>query len=90
MKKLNLLLTCTCALFALSVQGQKQLLLSSPDGKLKSTYRIFQEYATFMIAEARKRRIERIFELDGHVYAFDSTTIDPVSYTHLDVYKRQA
>ena len=39
-------------------------------------YRIFQEYATFMIAEARKRRIERIFELDGHVYAFDSTTID--------------
>lgn len=29
-----------------------------------------------MIAEARKRRIERIFELDGHVYAFDSTTID--------------
>lgn len=37
MKKLSLLLTCTCALFALSVQGQKQLLLSSPDGKLKST-----------------------------------------------------
>ena len=37
MKKLNLLLTCTCALFALSVQGQKQLLLSSPDRKLKST-----------------------------------------------------
>lgn len=37
MKKLNLLLTCTCALFALSVQGQKQLLLSSPDGNLKST-----------------------------------------------------
>lgn len=40
MKKLNLLLTCTCALFALSVQGQKQLLLSSPDGKLKSTITI--------------------------------------------------
>ena len=37
MKKLNLLLTCTCAFFALSVQAQKQLLLSSPDGKLKST-----------------------------------------------------
>ena len=38
--------------------------------------RIFEEYATFMIAEARKRRIDRIFELDGHAYAFDSTTID--------------
>ena len=39
-------------------------------------YRIFEEYATFMIAEARKRRITKIFELDGHVYAFDSTTVD--------------
>ena len=29
-----------------------------------------------MIAEARKRGIQKIFELDGHVYAFDSTTID--------------
>ncbi len=29
-----------------------------------------------MIAEARSRRIEKIFELDGYVYAFDSTTID--------------
>lgn len=29
-----------------------------------------------MIAEARKRRIQKIFELDGHVYAFDSTIID--------------
>ena len=38
--------------------------------------RIFEEYATFMIAEARKRRINKIFELDGHVYAFDSTTVD--------------
>ena len=38
--------------------------------------RIFEDFATFMIAEARKRRIGKIFELDGHVYAFDSTTID--------------
>ena len=38
--------------------------------------RIFEDYATFMIAEARKRRIDKIFELDGHVYAFDSTTVD--------------
>lgn len=38
-------------------------------------YRIFEEYTTFMIAEARKCRINKIFELDGHVYAFDSTTL---------------
>ena len=29
-----------------------------------------------MIAEVRKYRINKIFELDAHVYAFDSTTID--------------
>ena len=36
--------------------------------------RIFEEYATFI--ESRKRKINKIFELDGHVYAFDSTTVD--------------
>lgn len=39
-------------------------------------YRIFEEFAFFMIAEAHRRRIQKIFELDGHVYASDSTTID--------------
>lgn len=39
-------------------------------------YRIFEEYAIFMIAEVRKRRINKIFELGGHIYAFDSTTIN--------------
>ena len=39
-------------------------------------FRIFEENPTVMIAEVRKRRINKIFELDGHVYAFDSTTID--------------
>lgn len=39
-------------------------------------YRIFEEFAFFMIDEARSRRIQKIFELGGHIYAFDSTTID--------------
>ena len=39
-------------------------------------YYIFEEYATFMIAEVHKCRINKIFELDGHVYAFDSTMIN--------------
>ena len=39
-------------------------------------YHIFEEFAFFMIAEARRRRIQKIFELDGHIYAFNSTTID--------------
>ena len=39
-------------------------------------YRIFEEFAYHMIDEARSRRIDMIFEVEGHVYAFDSTTID--------------
>jgi hypothetical protein len=38
--------------------------------------RIFEEYAYCLIAEARSKSTENIFGFDGHVYAFDSTTID--------------
>ena len=39
-------------------------------------YRIFEEYAYYMIGKARSKRIHDVFELGGNVYAFDSTTID--------------
>ncbi len=39
-------------------------------------YRIFEEFAYFMIDEARRKRQTEIFKLGGSVYAFDSTTID--------------
>ena len=39
-------------------------------------YHIFEEFAYHMIDEARRRRIDKIFEVEGHVYAFDSTTFD--------------
>ena len=39
-------------------------------------WRIFEEFAYYMIGEARKRRKTDIFNLGGSVYAFDSTTID--------------
>lgn len=38
-------------------------------------YRIFEEFAFYMMAQARERRAENIFKLGGKVYAFDSTTI---------------
>ena len=38
-------------------------------------YRIFEDFAFYMMAEARRLRIDHIFQLDGNVYAFDSTTI---------------
>ena len=39
-------------------------------------YRIFEDFAFHMISEARKKRVNDIFKLNGNVYAFDSTTID--------------
>ena len=39
-------------------------------------YRIFEEFAYRVIAEARECRATDIFKLNGHVYAFDSTTIE--------------
>ena len=38
-------------------------------------YRIFEEFAFYMMGEARQKRAEDIFKLGGKVYAFDSTTI---------------
>lgn len=38
--------------------------------------RIFEEFAYYVVDEARSKRATEIFNLGGHVYAFDSTTID--------------
>lgn len=39
-------------------------------------YHIFEEYAYYLVSQARETRITNIFNLGGNVYAFDSTTID--------------
>lgn len=39
-------------------------------------YHIFEEYAYYLVNQARETRATDIFELGGNVYAFDSTTID--------------
>ena len=38
-------------------------------------YRIFEEFAFYMMAQAREKRATDMFKLGGKVYAFDSTTI---------------
>ena len=38
-------------------------------------YRIFEEFAFYMMEQARRNRAADIFKLGGKVYAFDSTTI---------------
>ncbi len=42
----------------------------------KRDFRIFRDFAYHMIELARKKRAKKIFGFKGHVYAFDSTTID--------------
>ena len=39
------------------------------------SYQIFEDFAFFMMEQARKKRATDIFKLKGKVYAFDSTTI---------------
>lgn len=39
-------------------------------------YHIFEEYAYYLVSQAREIRTTNIFNLGGNVYAFDSTTID--------------
>ena len=46
------------------------------DANTKRDYRIFEEFAYKVIAEAQRCRIVDIFKLNGKVYAFDSTTVD--------------
>lgn len=46
------------------------------DANTKRDYRIFEEFAYIVMAEAQKCRAVEIFKLGGKVYAFDSTTID--------------
>ena len=38
-------------------------------------YRIFEDFAFYIMEQARKKRVTDIFKLKGNVYAFDSTTI---------------
>jgi hypothetical protein len=46
------------------------------DANNKRDYRIFEEFAYKVVAEARSCRADDIFKLGGNVYAFDSTTIE--------------
>ena len=39
-------------------------------------YHIFEDFAYFLVNEARCKRAVDIFKLGGNIYAFDSTTID--------------
>ena len=52
--------------------------LSKANEKRKS--KIFEDYAYYLIDIARKRRANNNFEIEGKVYAFDSSTIDLCLY----------
>ena len=46
------------------------------DADTKRDYRIFEEFAHTVVAEARACRADDIFKLGGNVYTFESTTIE--------------
>ncbi|WP_235982500.1 DUF4372 domain-containing protein [Gelidibacter maritimus] len=39
-------------------------------------YHIFEDYAYYLVNQAREKKAVNIINLSGNVYAFDSTTID--------------
>ena len=56
--------------------GSKPATRNTPAvAKQNRDYRIFEEFALFMMAEGRKKCAMDIFMLEGKTYAFDSTTI---------------
>ena len=50
--------------------------LADANANANRDYRIFEEFAYRVMAEARQCRATEIFKLGGKVYAFDSSTID--------------
>ena len=54
------------------------------------TARAREEYLVNVGKEiAESKEYPTIEEIDGHTYVFYRGRCEPVSYTHLDVYKRQ-
>ena len=43
-------------------------------------YRIFEDFAFYMMEQARKKRVTDIFKLKGNVYAFDSKASKEIPY----------
>ena len=43
-------------------------------------YRIFEDFAFYMMKQARKKRVTDIFKLKGNVYAFDSKAMKEIPY----------
>ena len=56
--------------------GKKVTLSNLAKANLNRNSKIFEEFAYYLIAIARKERANDDFQLKGQIYAFDSTTID--------------
>lgn len=56
--------------------GKKVTRSNLAKANLKRNCKIFEEFAYYLIAIARRIRANEIFQIKGQVYAFDSSTID--------------
>ena len=43
-------------------------------------YRIFEDFAFYMMEQAKKKRVTDVFKLKGNVYAFDSKAMKEIPY----------
>ncbi len=46
------------------------------EANTKKLYQVFEDFAYYLVTETQRRNITHIFNLGGHTYAFDSTTIE--------------
>lgn len=56
--------------------GKNVTLSNLAKANLRRNCKIFEDFAYYLIAIARKARINNVFQIEGQIYAFDSTTID--------------
>jgi hypothetical protein len=56
--------------------GKNVTLSNLAKANLRRNCKIFEDFAYYLIAIARKARINNVFQIKGQIYAFDSTTID--------------
>lgn len=56
--------------------GKNITLSNLAKANLRRNCKIFEEFAYYLIAIARKTRANEVFKIKGQIYAFDSTTID--------------
>ena len=74
----------------LSSTGSKQLIRSTTDPKEKRRHILIYNFKVYLVMAFCVAVVSMYSKLTGSSNSVVGVTVLPVSYTHLDVYKRQA